>query len=100
MSNEPENSGAWFTSPIRTIVREHLFQEQLEGLAISHKRIEQVLAGIEDSIGKYPEFFHPIPGEPYCVALTYPYPNAPAVRILFTYTPTEVRLKAIEFSRE
>ena len=100
MSNEPENSGAWFTSPNRKIIREPLFEQQLKGLALSHQRIEEVLAGIEDSIGKFPEFFHPIPGEPYCVALTYPYPNAPAVRILFTYTPTEVRLKAIEFSRE
>ncbi len=47
MSNEPENSEDWFTSPIRTIVREHLFQQQLEGLALDHPRIEEVRAGIE-----------------------------------------------------
>src|SRR5438876_10499519 len=54
MSNEPENSGAWFTSPNRKIIREPLFERQLKGLALSHQRIEEVLAGIEDSIGKFP----------------------------------------------
>ena len=98
MSNEPENSGAWFTSPIRTIIREHLFQEQLEGLAISHRRIEEVMAGIEYGLAKYPEFFHPIPGGHDCMVITNAYPDAPALRILFTYTPTEVHLLAVEFS--
>ena len=47
MSNEPENSGAWFTSPIRAIIRDPLFQKQLDGLALSHSRLEEVMAGLE-----------------------------------------------------
>jgi hypothetical protein len=100
MSNEQENSGAWFTSPMRVIVREPLYEKQLRGLAMVHKRIGEVLAGLEPGLAAYPEFFHPIPGEEYCVALTHPYPTAPALRILFTYTATEMRLHAIEFSKE
>ena len=100
MSNEPENSGAWFTSPIRAIIRDPLFQKQLDGLALSHGRLEEVMAGLEYVLARYPEAFHPISGTKDCVALTYPYPNAPPIRILFTYTSTEVHLHAIEFSRE
>jgi len=98
MSNEPENSEDWFTSPIRTIIREHLFQQQLEGLALEHRRIEEVLAGIEYGIAKHPEMFEKIPGTRDCMVTTYCYPDAPAIRILFTYNAVEVHLEAIEFA--
>lgn len=98
MSNEPENSEDWFTSPIRTIVKECLFEEQLVGLAISHRRIEEVLSGIEYGLAKHPEMFEKIPDSQDSMVTTYFYPNAPAIRILFTYTPTEVHLVAIEFA--
>ncbi len=98
MSNEPENLEEWFTSPIRTIVREHLFERQLEGLALDHPRIEEVLAGIEYGLAKHPELFEKIPGGSDCIVTTYFYPDAPAVRILFRYNAMEVHLEAIEFS--
>jgi hypothetical protein len=98
MSNEPENSEEWFTSPIRTIVREHLFQEQLEGLALDHPRIEEVLAGIEYGLAKHPELFEKVPGSRNSMVTTYVYPDAPAIRILFTYSATEVHLLAVEFA--
>jgi len=98
MSNEPENSEEWFTSPIRTIIREPLFQQQLEQLALDHRRIEEVLAGIEYGLGKHPEMFAKIPGTRDCMVKTYFYPDAPAIRILFTYTAVEVHLEAIEFA--
>jgi hypothetical protein len=98
MSNEPENSEDWFTSPIRTIRRELLFQRQLEGLAIHHRRIEEVLSGIEYGLAKHPELFAKVPGSRDCVVTTYVYHDAPSLRILFTYTATEVHLTAIEFA--
>jgi hypothetical protein len=98
MSNEPENSEEWFTSPIRTIVREHLFDRQLEGLALDHPRIEEVLAGIEYGLAKHPDLFEKIPGGNDCMVTTYFYHDAPAIRILFTYTATEVHLEAVEFA--
>jgi hypothetical protein len=98
MSNEPENSEEWFTSPIRTIVRERLFDQQLEGLALDHPRIEEVLAGIEYGLAKHPDLFEKIPGGSDCMVTTYFYHDAPAIRILFTYTATEVHLEAVEFA--
>lgn len=97
MSNGPENSEEWFTSPLRTIIREPLFQQQLEGLALDHRRIEEVLAGIEYGIGKHPEMFK-VPGSRDCVVKTYFYPDAPALRILFMYDAVEVHLEAVEFA--
>jgi hypothetical protein len=98
MSNEPENSGEWFTSPIRTIIRSDLFQRQLEGLALEHRRIEEVLAGIEYGLARHPEMFAKIPGSHDCMVKTYFYPDAPAIRILFTYNAVEVHLESIEFT--
>jgi hypothetical protein len=98
MSNGEENSEDWFTSPIRTIIREHLFQRQLEGLALEHRRIEEVLAGIEYGLAKHPEMFEKIPDTRDSIVTTYFYPDAPAIRILFSYNAVEVHLEAIEFA--
>jgi hypothetical protein len=98
MSNGPENSEDWFTSPLRTIIREHLFQRQLEGLALDHRRIDEVLAGIEYGLAKHPEMFKKIPGSNDSMVTTYFYPDAPPIRILFTYNATEVHLEAVEFA--
>jgi len=71
----------------------------LRGLALSHRRIEEVLSGIEYGLAKHPDFFERIPdsgGD--CMVKTYFYADAPAIRILFTYTATEVHLEAVEFA--
>jgi hypothetical protein len=100
MSYEPENSGDWFTSPIRTIIKEPLFEQQLSGLAVSYRRIEAVLRGIKHSLEKAPEQFEKVPDTPYCVVKTNVYRGAPAIRIFFTYTRTEVHLEAVEFAED
>jgi len=98
MSNEPENSEDWFTSPLRTIIKEPRFEQQLRGLALTHKRIEEVAAGFEYSLAKHPELFEKVPDSPYSVVRTNVYTKAPQLRIFFTYTATEVRLVAVEFA--
>src|ERR1700694_3997895 len=98
MSIEPENSDDWFTSRIRTVVREHLFWQQLNDLALSYGRIEEVLSVIEYGVAKHPEMFPKVPGSNDSMVTTYFYPGAPALRILFTYTATEVHLVAVEFA--
>jgi hypothetical protein len=75
-----------------------LFQQQLDGLALEHRRIEEVLAGIEYALGRHPEMFAKIPGSRDCMVKTYFYPTAPALRILFSYSATDVHLEAIEFA--
>jgi hypothetical protein len=70
----------------------------LEGLALEHRRIDEVLAGIEYGLAKHPEMFEKIPDSGDCMVTTNFYPDAPAIRILFTYTATEVHLDAIEFA--
>jgi hypothetical protein len=70
----------------------------LEGLAIDHPRIEEVLAGIEYGLAKHPDLFEKVPESNDRMVTTYFYPNAPAIRILFTYTATEVHLEAVEFA--
>jgi len=44
--------------------------------------------------------FPTIPGTSLSVAKTAVYPNAPALRIFFTYSDTEVHLLTIEFAEE
>ena|SRR5216683_4058673 len=100
MSKEPENSEDWFTSPVRLIIKEQLFDQQLSALAISHRRIEAVLAGIRHSLQKAPEQYEKAPGTEYSVAKTNVYRNAPGIRIFFTYTATEVHLESIEFAED
>jgi hypothetical protein len=98
MSKEPENSEDWFTSPIRKVIREPLFLQQLDGLALSHRRINEVLSALEYSLARHPEMFI-VQGLLDCgMVKTSFYPNAPALRILFTFTTTEVHLFAVEFA--
>src|ERR1700730_10873775 len=96
MPNGEENSEDWFTSPIRTIVREPLFQRQLEEMGINHRRIDHVMSGIEYGLAKHPEMFEKIPGGRDCMITTNFYPNAPAIRLLSPYSPPELHLESIE----
>lgn len=70
----------------------------MDGLAINHRRIDEVLSGIEYGLAKHPEMFEKIPGTGDSMVTTYFYRDAPAIRILFTYTATEVHLVAVEFA--
>jgi hypothetical protein len=51
-------------------------------------------------LARQPEIFPVIPGTSLSVAKTAVYPDAPALRIFFTYTDREVHLVTIEFSEE
>jgi hypothetical protein len=59
---------------------------------VSHKRLDGVLAGLYFSLARHPEAFPKIPDTSLSMARTAVYPDAPALRIFFTYSDTEVDL--------
>lgn len=95
----PKNTG-WPFKKLRTVREEPKFREQFEAPAASNERLDDVLAALYFSLARQPEVFPTIPGTSLSVAKTSVYPNAPALRIFFTYTDTEVHLLIIEFSEE
>jgi hypothetical protein len=78
----PKSTG-WPFKKLRTLREEGKFREQFETLAASHERLDDVLAALYFSLARQPEVFPTIPGT--SVAKTAVYPNAPALRIFFTY---------------
>jgi len=48
-------------------------------------------------VAKHPEMFR-ITDSRDCMIKTYFYPDAPALRIVFTYTAVEVHLEAVKFT--
>lgn len=95
----PKSTG-WPFKKLRTLREEPKFREQFEALAASHERLDDVLAALYFSLARQPEVFPTIPGTSLSVAKTAVYPNAPALRIFFTYNDTEVHLLVIEFAEE
>jgi hypothetical protein len=95
----PKSTG-WPFKKLRTLREEPKFREQFEVLAASHERLDDVLAALYFSLARQPEAFPAIPGTSLSVAKTAVYPNAPALRIFFTYNDTEVHLLIIEFAEE
>lgn len=95
----PKSTG-WPFKKLRTVREEPKFHEQLEGLAASHRRLEDVLGALYFSLARQPEAFPRIPGTGLSVAKTAVYPDAPALRIFFTYSDTEVHILAVEFAEE
>jgi hypothetical protein len=88
----------WFTSPLREIVREPLFLEQINGLGVDPKRLEEALSGLDYSLSKHPENFPQIPGTPFSRAALDIYQQAPPLRVFFTYDSVQVRLISVEFA--
>ena len=81
---------------MRTVREEPKFQEQLEALAVDFQRLDEVMRGVHISLCLKPETFEKI--GPLSVLKTDMYPGAPALRIFFTYTATEVHLLFVEFA--
>jgi hypothetical protein len=81
----------------RTIIQEPTFDAQIAILAISHKRLDEVLLGIHISLANHPDKCPKIPGTLLSAVKTRFYPEAPALRIFFTYDEDEVHLHHIEF---
>ena len=84
----------------RTIRQEPRFDEQIERLGISHKRLDAVLLAVGFGLCREPERFPKVPGTCLSVIKCAVYPEAPSVRIFFTYTEDEVHLIMIEFSED
>lgn len=93
----PKNSG-WPFKKLRTVREEPKFTEQLQALAADHKRLDDVLSALYFELAREPEIFPTVPGTSLSVAKTAVYPDAPALRIFFTYTDTEVHLMHVEFA--
>ncbi len=95
----PKSLG-WPFERLRTIREEPKFEEQCQALAIIHKRLDEVLSGLYFSLARHPETFPAIPGTSLSIAKTAVYPDAPAVRVFFTFSDTEVHLLTIEFTED
>ena len=84
----------------RTIRQEPSFDEDLESLAISHQRLDEVILGASFFLARQPELCHKVPGTTLRVFKTAVYPNAPSIRIFFTVTDELVRLLHVEFCED
>ena len=84
----------------RTIRQEPKFNEQLETLGISHHRLDEVLEGVAFALSRHPEVFPRVPGTQLSMVKTPVYPEAPSLRIFFTYTDDEVHLLMVEFCED
>jgi len=84
----------------RTIRQEPKFNEQLAALGVSHKRLDEVMEGVSFALSRHPEQFPRVPGTQISIIKTPVYPNAPSLRIFFTYSEEEVHLLVVEFCEE
>ena len=85
---------------LRTIRQEPRFNEQLEGLGVEHKRLDDVLGGVHFAVSHSPEKYPSAPGTTLRVLKTVTYPSAPSIRIFFTFDDNEVHLLHVEFCEE
>lgn len=85
---------------LRTIRQEPRFDEQLGELGVSHKRLDEVLAGAAFGVSHAPENYPIVPGTVLRVLETVTYPNAPSIRIFFTFDDEEVHFLHVEFCEE
>jgi hypothetical protein len=85
---------------LRTIRQEPGFDEGLECLAISHTRLDEVLASATFFLSRHPELCHKVPGTSVRVFKTPVYPDAPSVRIFFKILEDVVALIHIEFCED
>jgi hypothetical protein len=82
---------------LRTFRQEPKFDEEVAALGITHKRLDAILASATYALAREPQRCEKIDGTSVSVYKTVVYPDAPSVRIFFTYTEDEVHLLHIEF---
>jgi hypothetical protein len=58
------------------------------------------MIGVTFTMARNPEEFTKVPGTNLSIARTDAYPDAPALRIFFTYNPYEAHLLFVEFAEE
>ena len=88
----------WFTSPIRTIRLEPLFEHQIRNLGIAAERLDYALVGLGESLARHPEIFPKVPATPFSRATLNVYGGLPSLRVFFTYNAVEVALVCVEFT--
>lgn len=81
---------------MRTVREEPKFREQIDSLAIDYQRLDEVIWGVQQALCLKPETFPTVAGV-ISVLKTEIYPGAPALRIFFTYTATEIHFLAVDF---
>lgn len=80
----------------RDIVHEPSFEAQRAKAGLSHKRLDEAMTGIDSALAMFPEHYPKIPGTTFSLLKTKAFPNAPALRIFFTYNDNQVHLLWIE----
>jgi len=83
---------------LRTIREEPKYKEQLEALALSYERLDEILTGVYFTLARHPKIGIQIPSTTLFLIKTDIYPDAPALRIFYTFNDAEVHLLAIEFA--
>src|SRR5258706_11825310 len=85
---------------LRQFRQEPKFDEEVAALGITHKRLDELLASATYSLARHPERCEKIEGTLVHVYKTVVYPDAPSVRIFFTFNDVEVDLLHIEFCED
>lgn len=85
---------------LRTIRQEPKFDEQLRELGISCRRLDEILDGVCFGLARDPESFGVVPGTHLSILKTAVFPQAPSLRIFFTYTDNEVCLLWVELCED
>jgi hypothetical protein len=88
----------WFTSKIRTVRFEPLFEEQIRKLGIAPERLEEALAGLDFALARHPEIFPKVPGTGFSIAKLNVYGDTPELRVFFKYNAVEVMVICVEFA--
>lgn len=88
----------WFTSKVRTVRLEPLFEQQIANLGIAPERLDEAIRGLDFSLARHPEIFPKAPGTPFSIAKLVVYGDTPDLRVFFTYNAVEVALVCVEFA--
>lgn len=81
---------------MRTIREEEHYKKQIEALRVDWKRLDEALSQVHTALAAIPESFPVVPGTTLRRLKIVGYPDVPPLSIFFTYTDTEVHIKAAE----
>jgi hypothetical protein len=88
----------WFTSKVRVVRFEPVFEDQIASLGISSERLDDAMRGLDFALARHPEIFPKAVGTPFSIAKLLIYGDVPPLRVFFTYNAVEVVLVCVEFS--
>ena len=86
---------------IRDIVEQDRLTEILSGLGVSALKLDDIIGGLSDTIGRHPErlFREPHTGWSRIIVKAFP-PDIPLMRIWFTYDENYVYIEHVELLQE